>query len=733
MKFFKSTSDAIDLASEADLARDRHDWPLAAELYDAALRNNPGRADIWVQYGHALKESKRLDAAIVAYRKALELDPASSDAHLQLGHALKISGDSAGARAAYREALALDRDNAAAAQELGLPVARAPDRQLAATAEYVFDVSDLMQYFENARLPTGIQRVQIEVITRLLADLARVPSVDVIAFDVADTGWKQISEAAFVQLCMLALAAGDRDDPFWLLARKSITSKLQTAPNYRFREGAALINLGTSWWLQNYFMHVRQAKVRYGIRYIPFVHDCIPVITPENCIKELTQDFIGWLIGVFAHADGYIANSQSTALDLKRVAALLGAELLPIEVVRLDGRFSSAATEDDLEAVADSEAVAAVVDTPFVLFVSTIEARKNHLLVLETWLDLCRKHGEDAVPDLVCVGNRGWLVESVFERHGASQILKQKVRFLHGISDSDLARLYKSCQFFVYPSNYEGWGLPVTEALSFGKPGIVANSSSLPEAGGEFVIYFEPGNRSDFFAAVEVFMFDTERLTAQANKVRRGFKPRSWEAIGEDIIKAARQHVAEPRKSLLARHRHIVPSRFYKLSRNYELRIWKGMIGNEVFRDELGWWGLDNFGCWMRKPQARLSFVPPMDGRGMVQLQLMGFPPGAPACEAELKIEGGIDRVVVPPSERRWIGLPLLMSAGQTITLTLVTRSLCKLSDYGAPDEKRSVTGGVCGFVVHYDEDEKSRLKFTEALVLNRLDWQEGKPPVLFG
>jgi glycosyltransferase involved in cell wall biosynthesis len=96
------------LISRADRARDARDWVTAARYYRKALDQNPDNPPIWVQYGHALKESGSLSEAEDAYRESLELDGDVADTHLQLGHALKIQGRKIEASAAYLRALALD-------------------------------------------------------------------------------------------------------------------------------------------------------------------------------------------------------------------------------------------------------------------------------------------------------------------------------------------------------------------------------------------------------------------------------------------------------------------------------------------------------------------------------------------------------------------------------------------------------------------------------------------------
>src|SRR5205814_10185361 len=102
----------------ADRARDAKDWLSAARLYGEALAASPEPPGIWVQYGHALKESGRRDEAEQAYRRALALSPDEADTYLQLGHVLKLAGRTDEAGECYLRALQLDPHQDHAAREL---------------------------------------------------------------------------------------------------------------------------------------------------------------------------------------------------------------------------------------------------------------------------------------------------------------------------------------------------------------------------------------------------------------------------------------------------------------------------------------------------------------------------------------------------------------------------------------------------------------------------------------
>src|SRR6266576_72608 len=104
--------------TRADRARDAGNWEIAVRLYRIALSRNPSKPSIWIQYGHALKESGNIADAETAYGTALAYDPEDGDAHLQLGHVLKLQGKLVEAKAAYSRAFMFDNSATEARREL---------------------------------------------------------------------------------------------------------------------------------------------------------------------------------------------------------------------------------------------------------------------------------------------------------------------------------------------------------------------------------------------------------------------------------------------------------------------------------------------------------------------------------------------------------------------------------------------------------------------------------------
>ena len=125
---------------------------------------------------------------------------------------------------------------------------------------------------------------------------------------------------------------------------------------------------------------------------------------------------------------------------------------------------------------------------PFILFVSTIEPRKNIVGLIEAFDIL--KRTQKIEHDLVLVGQKGWLYEPIFERIARSPY-RDSIYHLDYLPDNIVAEFYRRADVFVYPSHYEGFGMPVLEAMTLGSPVICSNNSSLPEVAADAAVMID--------------------------------------------------------------------------------------------------------------------------------------------------------------------------------------------------------------------------------------------------
>ena len=729
----------------------------AEQAYRQALKLEPRVYDTHVQMGHLRRLENRLPEAAGHYLDAAEIDPSQRyplEAVMELssqgvdvdaeragrlakrwGSSLTTGSDHMSISAQLDAAIArlepsLRADNSASIQALAESIRsieaklgqRGDDPKRALDGlQIVFDVSDLVGFFNVARLPTGIQRVQIEVISNLLTREGGGSNVAVCTFSRDRDLWSEVPADIFLRLCQLSLESGDVADENWSSVVKSLRAVTELSPEFRFQEGACLVNLGTSWWLQNYFLHVRRAKELYGVRYVPFVHDMIPVMTPEHCVKELTQDFISWALGVFAHADHFLTNSEASKRDLITVAEQLGYALQPqnIHVVRLNADFRKPTISVP---TAQTLSRYGLVEGQYVLFVSTIESRKNHLSAFKAWQDLIRRRGASDVLKLVCVGNRGWLNDAVFSKLEADKDLQSKVMIVSGVSDPDLANLYKASAFTLYPSTYEGWGLPVTESFCYGKAALLSDSSSLPEAGGDFADYFRVGDQAEFIQKLERLMFDLPYRREREQNILSNFQPRPWRELGEDIEQRLLSwFTAGERDALPASH---VPTlgRYYPLNRTEALAIHRTMESGERFRSGTGWWFPDDWGNWT-KPEGgvlKLRFEPDSIGKPKrLYVRLLGLSARSQPYRIAF---GGVtaEEGMLAPQQNLWcvVNVPVDAQASGELVVGLHGGAY---DDFAATTNGRDTRKGglgVFGFMICDADDLLSRANLMEAIAL---------------
>ena len=169
------------------------------------------------------------------------------------------------------------------------------------------------------------------------------------------------------------------------------------------------------------------------------------------------------------------------------------------------------------------------------LFVGTVESRKNHLLALRAWQVLLDRHGPASVPDLVCVGRLGWHADTFLHEYVESAGLGGKLSVLSSsVTAEELARLYSHAEFTIYPSRYEGWGLPVSESLAFGRLPVVAYNSSLPEAGRDLAAFFRSDDLEDFVHVLETRALDLTARTEAEARIRADRAPAiAWADVAD--------------------------------------------------------------------------------------------------------------------------------------------------------------------------------------------------------
>jgi glycosyltransferase involved in cell wall biosynthesis len=290
--------------------------------------------------------------------------------------------------------------------------------------------------------------------------------------------------------------------------------------------GDFLLMLGATW--SDYAGLVRSLCKANGLRFGMLVYDLIPLRRPEWCNHLIVRDFGKWIDRVLPLCDVVFAISRATAADVEAYArqqtiALPG----PVVTLPLGSEFGQPLKTSSNRLPPRSS---------YALIVSTIEARKNHMLLFRVWRRMLEEMPRDAVPTLVFAGRVGWLVDDLMQQIANTNNLGGKLVIVDSPSDGELAALYDGCLFTLFPSFYEGWGLPVTESLGFGKPCLIADRTSLPEAGGKLVRSFDPDNLHDAYAVIRGVVEDHEGLARWEARIRREFQPVPWSATVDALL-----------------------------------------------------------------------------------------------------------------------------------------------------------------------------------------------------
>jgi glycosyltransferase involved in cell wall biosynthesis len=178
------------------------------------------------------------------------------------------------------------------------------------------------------------------------------------------------------------------------------------------------------------------------------------------------------------------------------------------------------------------------INKEYILFVGTLQPRKNISKLIEAFSKI------DKDIQLVIVGKKGWLYEDILKAPVKFNV-ENKVKFLDFVEDSELPLLYKNALCFVLPSLYEGFGLPVLEAMKNGCPVITSNVSSLPEAGGDAAEYFDPENVDEMKKKIEKVIEDKKLREEMIKKGFAQIKKFSWEKTAKDTLKELMEVVNE--------------------------------------------------------------------------------------------------------------------------------------------------------------------------------------------
>ncbi|MEN8098250.1 MAG: glycosyltransferase family 1 protein [Chloroflexota bacterium] len=258
------------------------------------------------------------------------------------------------------------------------------------------------------------------------------------------------------------------------------------------------------------------------------VHDLSFVQIPESADDQLREYLNRAVPHSVDRSDHILADSKSTRQDLIDLWGTLP-EKVTVLYPGIDSHFQPVTDSDEQKRIR----IKYKLDThPFILSIGTLQPRKNYKMLIRAFRQLSTEF-----PELVLVigGGPGWKYQDILLEPEVMGI-KDKVRFIGFVADEDLPTLMSTCSIFAMPSLYEGFGLPVLEAMACGVPVITSNISSLPEVAGDAAVTVHPHDQDQLAQALYLMLSDQDR---RHDAIRKGFKQASrfsWEQSARQLL-----------------------------------------------------------------------------------------------------------------------------------------------------------------------------------------------------
>jgi glycosyltransferase involved in cell wall biosynthesis len=233
----------------------------------------------------------------------------------------------------------------------------------------------------------------------------------------------------------------------------------------------------------------------------------------------------------------FMVREGSLLLSISRYSAQLlvdhvtkqGRKCPPIEVIRLGHSLT--------QGNASVAPVAGLEAGRFVLAVGDLVPRKNYALLAAIWKRLAQSRAT-APPLLVIVGRVGAEGAELARTVAADDTLRRMLRILANTNDDELRWLYGNCRLTVFPSLDEGYGLPVSESLAFGKICVASSAAAIPEASQGLGIHLDPRDDAAWIATLTRLFDDDGEIRARESEIRERYRPVHWRDAGMDVLRA---------------------------------------------------------------------------------------------------------------------------------------------------------------------------------------------------
>jgi glycosyltransferase involved in cell wall biosynthesis len=283
-----------------------------------------------------------------------------------------------------------------------------------------------------------------------------------------------------------------------------------------------LVCAGSGWGHTN-IERLSDLKSRIGFRMVLLCHDLIPAMFPQFYEHSDVELFRRYMNRALAIADQIVVNSRSVEADCRAYCARQGIAAGAITVSSFGYNVGVAHRRST------AELPAGLRPGGFALLVSTIEPRKGHRLICRIWRRLLAEGVPQAADfRLVFAGRPGWMVDDLLAEIREDRQMFGSILLIHHADDDALAALYEAAAFCLYPSVYEGYGLPIIEAFSHGKAVLASTGGALPELAQGFSPCLDPTDEPAWYQALRQWILSPQARGVYERAIREGFRHPTW-------------------------------------------------------------------------------------------------------------------------------------------------------------------------------------------------------------
>ena len=296
------------------------------------------------------------------------------------------------------------------------------------------------------------------------------------------------------------------------------------------------LSLGGLWIMPGSDTTLLKKKAIAGFQHVSLIYDMIPTNAPHLSPPALSESmFTNVTHRQLLSSDMILTISNYSKKEIVEYCTKSLIPAPPVEVFYLGSDLPDSAK---LHAEPSNGSTG---HDAFILTVGSVEARKNQAFLYYVWRKMLQNLGPAKTPKLVVAGKLGYLAEVFHSMAMRDPLTKNHILFRTDPTDHELNWLYSNCLFTVYPSMYEGWGLPVEESFVYGKLCVTTTASSLPEVGGEFADYVEPDELEPLYDAV-VKALDPAYRAGREKTIREKFKAHTWEEAGSQLMDVLKKY-----------------------------------------------------------------------------------------------------------------------------------------------------------------------------------------------